>query len=93
MKHYENLKLAISWNRIDIARELIFTGDESIKPDELNNLLEMALILNKPDFVELLLENNVNIVEFLTCRRLYYLYNYDVVSDQRPQYSLNAGNI
>ena len=82
VKHYENLKLAISWNRIDIARELIFTGDESFRPGELNNLLELALILNKPDFVELLLENNINIVEFLTCRRLYYLYNYDVVSDQ-----------
>ena len=79
VKHFENLKLAISWNRIDIAREFIFTGDETFKPGELNSLLEMALVLNKPDFVELLLENNVNIFEFLTNKRLYYLYNYDAV--------------
>jgi hypothetical protein len=37
--------------------------------------MEMALIQNKPEFVELLLENGLNLKSFLTVRRLYFLYN------------------
>lgn len=35
----------------------------------------MALIENKPDFVELLLQNGADLNLFLTFGRLYYLYN------------------
>jgi hypothetical protein len=37
--------------------------------------MEMALIQNKPKFVELLLENGLNLKSFLTIKRLYFLYN------------------
>ena len=74
-KYYENLKLAIQWNRHDIAKTDIFTGEENFEPNQLANLMEIALIENKPQFVELLLENGLNIKSFLTYRRMSFLYN------------------
>ena len=74
-QYYENLKLAINWNRFDIAESDIFTGKEEFKPNQLENLMEIALIKNKPNFVQLLLENGVNIKSFLTYRRMIFLYN------------------
>jgi hypothetical protein len=72
---YENLKLAIEWNRIDIAKNEILSGDERFHHDELGKLLEIALVNNKPEFVKLIIDNRVNLDSFLTYGRLYYLYN------------------
>lgn len=47
------MKLSLQWNRIDIAKSDIFTGDEHLHPDQLGKLLEIALIENKPEFVKL----------------------------------------
>jgi hypothetical protein len=97
-QYYENLKLAINWNRVnrlfklkyfsrvklklnidnfkhDIALSDIFTGEEEFQPNQLENLMEIALLKNKPKFVKLLLENGLNIKKFLTVRRLIFLYN------------------
>ncbi len=65
----------MQWNRDDIAKTDIFTGEEDFKPYQLSNLMELALIQNKPRFVELILENGLNLKSFLTTRRLIYLYN------------------
>ena len=73
--YYENLKLALQWNRDDIAKSDIFTGEEEFSPSQLAQLMEMTLIQNKPKFVELLLENGLNLKSFLTRRRLLYLFN------------------
>ncbi len=72
---YENLKLAIDWNRKDIAKNETLSGDERFNHDELGKLLEIALVDNKPEFVKLIIENRVNLDSFLTYGRLYYLYN------------------
>ena len=53
------MKLALKWNQIEVARTHIFTGLESFKENQLFNLLEIAIIENKPDFVELFIEKNV----------------------------------
>ena len=37
--------------------------------------MEMALIYNRPSFVELLIENKLVLDDFLTPKRLFYLYN------------------
>ena len=58
-----------------MAKSDIFTGEEKFEPNQLENLMELALLENKPNFVELLLENGVNINSFLTKRRLMFLYN------------------
>jgi hypothetical protein len=78
-ERFENLKLALKWNRSDIAKTEIFTGDESFNPVQLQSLMELAIIENKSDFVDILLENRVNLSTFLTNRRLLYMYNADKV--------------
>ncbi len=72
---YSNLKLLLQWNRIDIARSDIFNGEEILNTYQLNEILEMALIENRPLFVELLLQHGLDLNSFLTKDRLYYLYN------------------
>jgi hypothetical protein len=70
----ENLSLALKWNRIDIAKDYIFTGKE-ISAQLLGNLMEMALLENKSDFVSLFLDNDIQLGKFLTVKRLKNLYN------------------
>jgi len=36
---------------------------------------KMALIYDRPSFVELLFENKFDLNDFFTAKRLYYLYN------------------
>ena len=72
---FENLELALKWNKIEIASNDIFNGKEEFTSKQLNKLMEMALIYNRPSFVELLIENKLVLDDFLTPKRLYYLYN------------------
>lgn len=72
--------MALQWDRIDIAKTDIFNGEEYLSPNQLCKLFEMALVENKPDFVELILQNGVNLDSFLTYGRLYYLYNSKTVN-------------
>lgn len=68
------LKLAVAWNRVDIARSEIFTDERQWKPSELHPMMTAALISNKPEFVKLFLENGVRLKEFVTWDTLLYLY-------------------
>ncbi|KAM4796298.1 transient receptor potential cation channel subfamily M member 2-like [Rhinophrynus dorsalis] len=69
------LKLAVSWNRPDIADTQIFTEDWSWTPSDLYPALMVSLIEDKPSFVRLFLERGVNLSEFLTWDTLTFLYN------------------
>jgi len=77
---YENLKLSIKWNRIDVARKIFEIPELEIDSKKMQYLLELALIENRPEFVELFFENQVNVRDFLTMRRFYFLYNSNKVS-------------
>ncbi|XP_074859743.1 transient receptor potential cation channel subfamily M member 2 [Carettochelys insculpta] len=68
------LKLAVAWNRVDIARSEIFTDDHEWKPADLHHVMMAALIADKPDFVRLFLEQGVRLKEFVTRDTLVYLY-------------------
>ncbi|XP_020835678.1 transient receptor potential cation channel subfamily M member 2 isoform X1 [Phascolarctos cinereus] len=68
------LKLAVAWNRVDIARSEIFTDERQWKPSDLHPMMAAALITNKPEFVKLFLENGVRLKEFVTWDTLIYLY-------------------
>ncbi|XP_063813456.1 transient receptor potential cation channel subfamily M member 2-like [Pseudophryne corroboree] len=69
------LKLAVSWNRADIAEMQIFTDDRTWKPADLYPSLMVSLIEDKPAFVHLFLDHGVCLSEFLTTERLLCLYN------------------
>ncbi|XP_068119761.1 transient receptor potential cation channel subfamily M member 2 [Hyperolius riggenbachi] len=69
------LKLAVSWNRPDIAQNQIFTEDWTWKPCDLYPCLTLSLIEDKPSFVRLFLEHGVSLADYLTRETLTDLYN------------------
>ncbi|XP_042360322.1 transient receptor potential cation channel subfamily M member 4a [Plectropomus leopardus] len=73
-EYIEELKLAVAWNRVDIAKSELFNGDIQWKYDDLENSMTDALINDKPQFVRLFCENGLNILDYLTYGRLESLY-------------------
>ncbi|XP_063423231.1 transient receptor potential cation channel subfamily M member-like 2 isoform X2 [Mytilus trossulus] len=72
---YDQLKLALAWNRIDIAKSEIFVDDRTWEPGSLDDILQSAIMLNRKDFIELFLDHSVSLKDFLTVNRLRQLYN------------------
>lgn len=73
-EYLDELKLAVAWNRVDIAKSEIFNGDVEWKSCDLEEVMMDALINDKPEFVKLFIDNGANITEFLTYSRLQRLY-------------------
>ncbi|XP_029014783.1 transient receptor potential cation channel subfamily M member 4a isoform X2 [Betta splendens] len=73
-EHIEELKLAVVWNRVDIARAELFTGAIQWEYADLEDCMTDALINDKPQFVRLFCENGLNILDYLTYGRLETLY-------------------
>uniref|UniRef100_A0A8C2FBR5 Transient receptor potential cation channel, subfamily M, member 1b n=1 Tax=Cyprinus carpio TaxID=7962 RepID=A0A8C2FBR5_CYPCA len=71
----DQLSLALAWNRVDIARNQIFVYGHNLPVNSLEQAMMDALVLDRVDFVKLMLENGVNIHHFLTIPRLEELYN------------------
>lgn len=71
----EQLSLALTWNRVDIARSEIFVYGQEWPPGALDEAMMQALEHDRLDFVKLLLENGVSMRKFLTIPRLEELYN------------------
>lgn len=69
------LRLALSWNRVDIARKNIFTEKNMQNIGSLNDLMYTAILENKVEFVKLFLENGLVLKNFATYRRLIKMYN------------------
>ncbi|XP_062862686.1 transient receptor potential cation channel subfamily M member 2 [Trichomycterus rosablanca] len=69
------LELAVAWNRVDIAEDYIFTEERNWVSGDLHHAMFSALLGHKAEFVRLLLENGLCIVQFLqhkdTLRDLY----------------------
>ncbi|KAF6734696.1 Transient receptor potential cation channel subfamily M member 4 [Oryzias melastigma] len=70
----EELRLAVTWNRVDIARSELFNGDILWKDKDLKDSMTNALINDKPQFVRLFTENGFDIQSYLTYRKLEKLY-------------------
>uniref|UniRef100_A0A4W3HRU2 Transient receptor potential cation channel, subfamily M, member 5 n=1 Tax=Callorhinchus milii TaxID=7868 RepID=A0A4W3HRU2_CALMI len=73
-EYLDELKLAVAWNRVDIAKSEIFNGDVEWKSRDLEEAMLDALVNDKPDFVRLFIENGMNLRDFLTYGRLQELY-------------------
>ncbi|XP_043939343.1 transient receptor potential cation channel subfamily M member 4-like isoform X2 [Protopterus annectens] len=74
-EYLDELKLAVAWNRADIASSELFKGDIQWKSSDLEDSMTDALIGNKKDFVKLFVDNGLNIAEYLTYGRLEELYS------------------
>ncbi|XP_055320176.1 transient receptor potential cation channel trpm isoform X6 [Sitodiplosis mosellana] len=71
----EQLSLALTWNRVDIAACEIFVYGQEWPHGALDDAMMQALEHDRIDFVKLLLENGVSMKKFLTIPRLEELYN------------------
>ncbi|XP_066967422.1 transient receptor potential cation channel trpm isoform X5 [Macrobrachium rosenbergii] len=71
----EQLSLALTWNRVDIARSHVFNEDVEWPLGALEQAMMDALVNDRIEFVKLLLEQGVTMNKFLTIQRLEELYN------------------
>ena len=70
------LKMAITWDRSDIARKFIMEIDNQIwETKYMHEFMYLAIKQNKIEFVRLFLENGFVLSKFLTYRCLIKLYN------------------
>ncbi|KAM4846622.1 transient receptor potential cation channel subfamily M member 5 [Thomomys bottae] len=72
--YLDELKLAVAWDRVDIAKSEIFSGDVEWKSRDLEEVMMDALVSNKPDFVRLFVDSGADMADFLTYGRLQQLY-------------------
>ncbi|XP_067088532.1 transient receptor potential cation channel subfamily M member 4a [Osmerus mordax] len=85
-EYIEELKLAVAWNRVDIAKSELFNGDIQWRYEDLEDSMTDALVNDKPQFVRLFTQNGLNILDYLTYRRLETLYR--SLSDSSLAYTL-----
>nr|XP_053639384.1 transient receptor potential cation channel trpm-like [Cherax quadricarinatus] len=71
----EQLSLALTWNRVDIARSHVFIEDVEWSQGALEQAMMDALVNDRIEFVKLLLEQGVTMNKFLSIQRLEELYN------------------
>uniref|UniRef100_A0A663EVT0 non-specific serine/threonine protein kinase n=1 Tax=Aquila chrysaetos chrysaetos TaxID=223781 RepID=A0A663EVT0_AQUCH len=75
MSASDQLDLALAWNRLDIAKKHILVYGQHWKVGALEQAMLDALVMDRVDFVKLLIEHGVNMHRFLTISRLEELYN------------------
>ncbi|XP_075061136.1 transient receptor potential cation channel subfamily M member 6 [Mixophyes fleayi] len=71
----DQLSLALTWNRVDIAKKHILVYGQHWKVGSLEQAMQDALVMDRVDFVKLFIEYGVNMHRFLTITRLEELYN------------------
>ncbi|KAG9471145.1 hypothetical protein GDO78_015679, partial [Eleutherodactylus coqui] len=74
-EYLDELKLAVAWNREDIAKTELFHGEIQWRACDLEDTMTDALVNDKPSFVKLFVDNGMNIVDYLTYGRLEELYS------------------
>uniref|UniRef100_UPI00398E55D5 transient receptor potential cation channel subfamily M member 4a n=1 Tax=Pristiophorus japonicus TaxID=55135 RepID=UPI00398E55D5 len=75
LAYLDELKLAVAWSRVDIAKSQLFNGEILWKSSDLEDPMTAALVNNKPEFVKLFIDNGTNMAEYLSYRRLEELYS------------------
>ncbi|XP_044523039.1 transient receptor potential cation channel subfamily M member 4 [Gracilinanus agilis] len=72
--YMDELRLAVAWNRVDIAQSEIFRGDIQWRSSHLEVSLMDALVNDQPEFVRLLISRGLSLGHFLNPARLAQLY-------------------
>ncbi|XP_055991943.1 transient receptor potential cation channel subfamily M member 4 [Sorex fumeus] len=94
--YLDELRLAVAWNRVDIAQSELFRGDIQWRSFHLEASLMDALLNDRPDFVRLLISHGLSLGHFLTKARLAQLYSAappnSLIRSLLDQVSHSAGN-
>ncbi|XP_041837044.1 transient receptor potential cation channel subfamily M member 7 isoform X2 [Melanotaenia boesemani] len=72
---FDQLVLTLAWDRVDIAKNHVFVYGQQLLVSYLEQAMLDALVMDRVDFVKLLIENGVSMHRFLTINRLEELYN------------------
>uniref|UniRef100_A0A8D0GTE8 Transient receptor potential cation channel subfamily M member 4 n=1 Tax=Sphenodon punctatus TaxID=8508 RepID=A0A8D0GTE8_SPHPU len=72
--YLDELRLAVAWNRVDIASSELFREDVLWQPSLLEGPMRDALLGDRPALVRLFVENGLDVGQFLTWGRLEELY-------------------
>ncbi len=79
-KGLAELRLALAWNRFDMAKERIFdTKDLELSLQDFAKLLPFALVHNRVDFVREFISKGVKPKKCITNADLLFLYNSVVI--------------
>uniref|UniRef100_A0A4W6FIZ8 Transient receptor potential cation channel, subfamily M, member 7 n=1 Tax=Lates calcarifer TaxID=8187 RepID=A0A4W6FIZ8_LATCA len=81
---FDQLVLTLAWDRVDIAKNHVFVYGQQLLVSSLEQAMLDALVMDRVDFVKLLIENGVSMHRFLTISRLEELYNTLFVSSHLP---------
>ncbi|XP_076987310.1 transient receptor potential cation channel subfamily M member 4 isoform X2 [Tamandua tetradactyla] len=73
--YQDELRLAVAWNRVDIAQSELFRGDIQWRSFHLEASLLDALLNDRPEFVRLIISHGLSLGHFLTPTRLAQLYS------------------
>ncbi|XP_039250889.2 transient receptor potential cation channel subfamily M member-like 2 isoform X1 [Styela clava] len=71
---YQQLRLAMAWNRSDIAKSHILSDDACIGKEEMAKMFFAALKDNKHEFCKVFLDYGVDLKEYCTIAELRHLY-------------------
>uniref|UniRef100_A0AAQ5Y4G1 non-specific serine/threonine protein kinase n=1 Tax=Amphiprion ocellaris TaxID=80972 RepID=A0AAQ5Y4G1_AMPOC len=82
---FDQLVLTLAWDRVDIAKNHVFVYGQQLLVSSLEQAMLDALVMDRVDFVKLLIENGVSMHRFLTISRLEELYN---MSHLPPNYKI-----
>ncbi|EPQ15976.1 Transient receptor potential cation channel subfamily M member 4 [Myotis brandtii] len=83
--YLDELRLAVAWNRVDIAQSELFRGDIQWRSVHLEASLMDALLNDRPEFVRLLISRGLSLGHFLTPTRLAQL-----CQAEGPQWCTNS---
>uniref|UniRef100_UPI00398E68CF transient receptor potential cation channel subfamily M member 7 isoform X2 n=1 Tax=Pristiophorus japonicus TaxID=55135 RepID=UPI00398E68CF len=72
---FDQLILTLAWDRVDIAKNHAFVYGQQWMVGSLEQAMLDALVMDRVEFVKLLIENGVSMHKFLTIPRLEELYN------------------
>uniref|UniRef100_A0A665UQT8 non-specific serine/threonine protein kinase n=1 Tax=Echeneis naucrates TaxID=173247 RepID=A0A665UQT8_ECHNA len=72
---FEQLSMALVWNRADIAQKDILLYGQHWQVGSLEQAMLDALVMDRVSFVKLLIDNGMTMSRFLTVDRLEELYN------------------
>ncbi|KAJ7994831.1 hypothetical protein DPEC_G00253540 [Dallia pectoralis] len=87
---FDQLVLTLAWDRVDIAKNHVFVYGQQLLVGSLEQAMLDALVMDRVDFVKLLIENGVSMHRFLTITRLEELYN---MGNLPPNYKITLIDI
>jgi len=74
-RYMTQLRLAMRWNRVDIARDFILTDKQKDEIGSLDEVMYQGILDDRVEFVKMFLDKGFSLKRFVTYRLMFKLYN------------------